>query len=99
MTALRTKSSANRSGTVWAMDFKTPPTPVDGVFVAILVVRDLASGALLLALPVPDTTAATVACALEALLVEHGPPLLLKADNGSNLVCDEAFLYRREEEG
>jgi transposase InsO family protein len=78
-----------RPGAVWAMDWKTPPTPIDGIYVAVLVVRDLASGMLLLALPVADTTGATAARALEALHVEHGPALVMKSDNGSNLICDE----------
>jgi hypothetical protein len=79
-----------RAGAVWAVDFKTPPTPVDGLYPAILVVRDLASGMLLLARPVPEATAEAVAGELEALVLEHGAPLVLKADNGSNLVCDDA---------
>lgn len=80
----------HRAGAVWAVDFKTPPTPVDGVYEAVLVVRDLASGAILLAEPLLHATAANVAACLQALAVEHGPPLVLKADNGSNLICAEA---------
>lgn len=80
-----------RPGAVWAMDWKTPPAPIDGRYVAVLVVRDLATGALLLAQPVPDTTGETTGRALDGLLVEHGPPpLVMKSDNGSNLICDEA---------
>lgn len=79
-----------RPGAVWAVDWKAPPAPVDGVFASILVVRDLASGALLLALPVREATAEVVAAALTALVLEHGQPLVLKADNGSNLICEEA---------
>lgn len=75
-----------RAGAVWAADFTEPPSPIDGLYPLILVVRDLASGALLLALPVPEATCPAVAAALEALFTQHGAPLLLKTDNGSNLV-------------
>ena len=68
-------------GAVWAIDFTEAPTPVDGVYRNVLVVRDLGSGAQLLALPAEDATAATVCDALGALFAEHGPPLVLKSDN------------------
>jgi transposase InsO family protein len=64
------------------MDFKKPPTAIEGEFERILVVRDLASGNLLLALPTKDETGATVAAAIRALNLEHGAPLVLKSDNG-----------------
>jgi transposase InsO family protein len=50
----------------------------------LLVVRDPASGYQLAWLAVPDEAAATAAAAaLEALLREHGPPLVRKSDNTS----------------
>ena len=70
-------------GRVWAMDHVKPPTPVDGIYPAVLAVRDLASGMTLDWLPVPDETAATTRGALQALFVEFGAPLVLKSDNGS----------------
>lgn len=69
-------------GTVWAMDHTQPPVRIDGCFPKILVVRDLASGATLAALPVPDETHVDVVGLLERLFAQHGPPLVLKHDNG-----------------
>lgn len=73
----------NSPGRVWAMDHAKPPKPVDGVYPAMFAVRDLASGMELDWLPVPDETATTTRDALLALFVQHGPPLVLKSDNGS----------------
>ena len=70
-------------GRVWAMDHAKPTQPVDGVSPAMLAVRDLASGMVLDWLPVPDETARTTRDALLTLFEEHGPPLVLKSDNGS----------------
>jgi hypothetical protein len=77
-----------RPGTVWAIDFAQPPAPVDGVFTRLLAVRDLASGLQLLWLPVEAETADAAADALAALFAEHGPPLVLKSDNGSPFIAD-----------
>src|SRR5687768_10344786 len=79
-------------GAVWAMDFTEPPAPVDGQHPHILVVRDLGSGKLLLALPVPETTAEVVRDALCALLREHGSPLVIKSDNGGAFTANEKML-------
>jgi transposase InsO family protein len=70
-------------GRVWAMDHAEPPRAIDGIYEACFSVRDLASGLQLAWLPVPDETAETTAGALVALFIEHGPPLVLKSDNGS----------------
>jgi transposase InsO family protein len=70
------------AGGVWAMDFTHPPHRIDGCFPAILNVRDLASHQQLLWLPVEHEDAATVVEALDALFAVHGPPLVLKCDNG-----------------
>jgi transposase InsO family protein len=70
-------------GAVWAVDLARPPAPVDGIFDHLLAVRDLASSRQLLWLPLRDATAAAVADALASLLVIHGPPLVVKSDNGS----------------
>lgn len=73
-----------RPGAVWAMDATDPPSLVDGIYRSILVVRDLASGAQLLALPCLHNDEDTVLGALRSLFLEHGAPLILKSDNGSS---------------
>lgn len=77
------------AGTVWAIDFTQPPTPVEGRYERVLLVRDLSSGMALLALPCEDETAATAVAALRSLFLEHGAPLVLKMDNGSAFVSEE----------
>jgi len=72
-------------GAVWAIDHAQPPAPVDGLYPAVLAVRDLASSCQLAWLPVQDESAAEVRLALETLLAQHGPPLLIKKDNGGAL--------------
>jgi transposase InsO family protein len=69
-------------GRVWAMDHAKPLQPIDDVYESLFAVRDLASGMQLAWLPVPDETAETTIAALQALFREHGPPLVLKSDNG-----------------
>jgi hypothetical protein len=69
-------------GSVWAMDFSHPPHLIDGVFPAILNVRDLASHHQLLWLAVEHEDAATVVEALTDLFATHNPPLVIKCDNG-----------------
>lgn len=71
----------NRIGTVWAMDFYKPPKPVDGIYPAVLSVRDLASGFVLANLPVPSIELIHVADALAVLFEQYTPPLVLKSDN------------------
>jgi transposase InsO family protein len=78
-----------RPGAVWAIDFSDPPGPLDGGFTKILCVRDLGSGRMLLALAAPGATAEVARAALEALFAEHGPPLVLKFDNGSHFIAAE----------
>jgi hypothetical protein len=82
-----------KPGRVWALDFTHPPAPVDGTYPYVLVARDLASGKLLLALSTPACDARTVIDALEALFLEHGPPLLIKWDNGSAFIAEETREY------
>jgi len=77
------------AGAVWAIDFSEAPLPIDGVYRYLLVVRDLASGAQLLAQPSEDPTGEVVRGALQALFLQHGAPLVLKSDNGSHFVNDE----------
>ena len=78
-----------RAGRVWAMDYTDPPLPVDGKYPFILVVRDLASGEVLLAQPCEEATARVTKDALTWLLKEHGAPLVVKHDNGSHFDAEE----------
>jgi transposase InsO family protein len=74
-------------GTVWAIDYTEPPSPVDGQLPSILSVRDLASGKHLVAAPVEAATAEATRCVLEGAFAEHGAPLVLKHDNGSHFTA------------
>ena len=76
-------------GTVWAIDHAEPPQAIDGQYTYLLAVRDLASHCQLGWLPVPAANADTTCAALEALFIEHGPPLVIKSDNGSPFVAAE----------
>jgi hypothetical protein len=85
-----------RAGTVWAVDHSDAPAPIDGVYKKLLLVRDLASGFQLLALPVRTGDAAPVIAALAGLFANHGPPLVLKSDLGGAFTADDfAALLRR----
>ena len=75
-------------GAVWAMDHTGPLPAIDGRWPYILAVRDLASGCQLAWLPVLDETAETTISALQWLFLEHGPPLVLKSDNGSGFIAE-----------
>jgi hypothetical protein len=70
-----------RPGAVWAVDFTYAPRPIDGAYKYVLLVRDLASGANLLWLPVASKDGKTARDAVRALFLQHGPPLAVKADN------------------
>lgn len=72
-----------RPGAVWAIDLAEAPAAIDGLSKSLLAVRDLASGHQLLWQPLNEASAAAVAEALAGLMVIHGPPLVLKSDNGS----------------
>jgi len=78
-----------KPGTVWAMDFTEPPTPVDGIYPYILAVRDLASGCQLAALPCDSESAFVAVAVLSSLFAEHGRPLVIKSDNGSAFISAE----------
>lgn len=77
-----------RVGAVWAIDFSEAPQPIDGLYPYLLAVRDLASHQQLLWRPVLAPTAEATIEALHMLLVVHGAPLVLKADNGSAFIAD-----------
>src|SRR5262249_25535328 len=70
-------------GTVWAVDFAEGPAPVEARPPCLRAVRDLASGQQLLWQPMVAATAVEVTGVLTSLFVRHGPPLVLKSDNGS----------------
>ena len=63
------------------MDFCQPPRPIDGKYRYVFLVRDLASGNQLLALPVPSRQLHHVIDALRVLFETLGAPLVLKSDN------------------
>jgi len=82
------------AGSVWAGDWTELDMPIEPPGLGpprrwALIVRDLASGMQLLALPAEHATASVVARALERLFRVHGPPLCFKSDNGSNMVAGE----------
>lgn len=83
-------------GTVWSADFTSPPLPIDGQYEHLLLVRDLASGRQLLALPCHHQDARLVVAALRALFLLYGPPLVLKTDNGSAFISAELEELLRE---
>ena len=86
-----------RPGAVWAMDFAAPPAPIEGLYTRLLVVRDLASGCVLVAIPAIEETAALVLRVLESLFRGFGRPLVLKSDNGPPFIAEEVKdLLRRE---
>jgi Integrase core domain len=87
-----------RPGTVWAIDFSEPPTPVDGTYPYALAVRDLASGFQLLWLPTEHASAEAALAALRSLFRSQGKPLVLKTDNGSSFVAEafQSYLSRHQ---
>lgn len=78
-------------GAAWAMDFAQPPLPIDGLYPYLLAVRDLASGQQLLWRPLISPSAYETILALLPLFMLHGPPLVLKADNGSPFIADDTL--------
>lgn len=86
------------AGAVWAMDFATPLHPIEGHYPRLFVVRDLASGYQLMALPALGETTGTAIDVLRSLFEAYGAPLVLKSDNGSAFTALEmrAFVARHE---
>jgi len=68
-------------GTVWAIDWFQPPLPIDGIYHFVLLVRDLASGETIEALPCRTKDGHTSASAVAALCRQFGAPLVVKSDN------------------
>jgi transposase InsO family protein len=77
-----------QTGTVWAADFKERREPIEGRYGWILAVKDLASRYQLAWLPVAEATAEVVQATYARLFTEHGPPLVLKTDNGGPFKAD-----------
>jgi transposase InsO family protein len=84
-------------GSVWAMDFTEVPALIDGFYPYVLAVRDLASGAQLLAWPLRTATALEANRALASLVAHHGAPLVLKTDNGSPFCAADTQNFLREQ--
>jgi len=70
-------------GRVWAIDFSGPMSAIDSRYPYLIAVRDVCTGQQLLWRPVEEATGEVARDALAALFAEHGPPLVLKSDNGS----------------
>jgi hypothetical protein len=81
----------HRPGAVWAMDHTEAPSAIDGRSRHILAIRDLASQMQLGWLPVASEGAQKTCQALESLFRQHGPPLVLKSDNGSAFIDDDTY--------
>lgn len=78
-----------RSGAVWAADFKERREPLEGRYGWLLSMKDLASGFQLAWEPLAEATSQAVCAMYTRLFVEHGPPLILKSDNGKQFTADE----------
>ena len=76
-------------GRVWAIDHSRATHCVDGVYRQIFAVRDVASHRQLAWEPVRSTGAEEVRSILWKLFAQHGPPLVIKNDNGSAFRCTE----------
>jgi transposase-like protein len=76
-------------GTIWAVDHVQPERPIDGKYPYAISIRDLASHYQLAWRPVPDVGAESTIAVLASLFWEHGPPLVLKSDNGSAFIAGD----------
>ncbi|HEX5271048.1 MAG TPA: DDE-type integrase/transposase/recombinase [Gemmataceae bacterium] len=77
-----------RVGAVWSIDFTEPKEYIGGTDRWILAIRDLTSGYQLAWISFAQATAECVVQVLLALFIEHGPPLVLKSDNGSQFIAE-----------
>jgi transposase InsO family protein len=77
-------------GTVWAADFKEFPEPLEGRFGWMLSIKDLGSRCQLAWQPFAEATTKVVCAEYGRLFAEHGPPLVMKSDNGGPFRADEA---------
>lgn len=86
---MRSRLEWRRPGAVWAADFKERREPLEGRYGWLLSIKDLASRCQLTWLPVEEATEAVVQATYRELFAEHGPPLVLKSDNGGPFRADE----------
>jgi transposase InsO family protein len=73
---------------VWAADFKERREPLEGRYGWILSIKDLGSGCQLAWQPLVHATAECVQEIYGQLFAQHGPPLVLKSDNGGQFKAD-----------
>jgi hypothetical protein len=87
-----------RIGAVWAADFKERREPIEGRYGWLLSIKDLASRQQLAWEPLVEATATAVASIYRQLFAQHGPPLVLKSDNGGPFKADltKACLARQQ---
>jgi len=78
-----------RVGAVWAADFKERREPLEGRYGWLLSIKDLGSGFQLAWEPLIDATATVVQDIYTRLFEEHGPPLVLKSDNGGQFKAND----------
>jgi transposase InsO family protein len=74
-------------GSVWATDFTKPRAGLPGSNTRLCLVRDLASGAQLAAVPCKGEQALVAGAVLALLFLLLGPPLVLKHDGGSAFIA------------
>jgi len=86
---LQSRLDWRRPGTVWAADFKERREPIEGRYGWILSIKDLASRYQLAWQPLAEATAEVVQATYARLFQEHGPPLVMKSDNGSQFKADQ----------
>jgi len=72
-----------RTGIAWAADFSHPLAAIDGIYKRLLLVRDMGSKQVLLALPSLGEDGELFRRTLESLCKWYGVPLVVKLDNGS----------------
>ena len=86
--------SWTRAGSVWAIDLADPPAAIEGLYKKLFVVRDLASGNVILAIPTLAESASLVIRILASLFKWFGKPLVIKCDNGGAFIAEDlqAFL-------
>lgn len=85
-----------KPGTVWAVDHTETPQPIDGKYRYVLVVRDLASGMQLMALPVINKDLATVVDALHVCITQYGAPFVIKMDNAFDAIEIHQFADKND---
>ena len=85
-----------RAGAVWAMDFTQPKARLPDAGKRLYLVRDLASGAQLAAVPCVGERANVVCMVLATLFLLFGPPLVVKHDGGSAFRAEATQLLLRD---